>query len=474
MGRLFREKPIDNSEYLPFVNTGLPIDMFNGKFVRGYDGRWYLYGGLSSTSAVQAGPQRFKSGYLLSNLVNAVARMPDTDCVVMDSEYSHEDRERIYAMSNRYLHDPVAREAHLADIRDRVKIINPSHDKARNLDAFIDYATEIAEDKAKHAKDWEIETPYIDPKTGKRQRMLLPTFMGIDSWSEASPASVEKRRDTWTEQTEVKDKRTIYMEEGWAKKTLMSQLPKLASKGGIYFFLSAHLANKVGMDGKPVKKDLQYMKQDEVAVGVSKQFYYLMSTLVQIDNAKVLTDPNDRRKCEFPLGPMTSPTELSELDMVLIRSKNNNSGNRMPFLSSQKFGSLGAMTDYNYLRTNGYFGLGSPNKAACVLLPKQPLPKTQIFKLSFDPKIARALQILSQLLFVQKNWSIRESEINFGINPMDLVDFLGKSGYASDDIVNSRDWWTTAKEPQPYLALPDIIEIAMGNYKPKFLKATPV
>lgn len=473
MGRLLRAKPVDHADMLPFIPTGLPTDIFTGKYVRGYDGRWYRYGGLSSTNAVQAGPQRYKSTYLLGNCVNALARIPDADGYIMDSEYSHGDHERIFNLSNLYLDDPIARESHIGVLRDSLRIFNPTHEKARNLDAFIDYMTEIAEEKFTHQKDWMIETPFIDPKTGKRQRILLPTIAGIDSWSEAKPVAIEKRKADWDEDTETDKQRTIHMDEGWHKKNLMSRLPQLANKGGIYWFLSAHLAKKVQMGRTPERKDLQYMRADEVAVGVSRQFYYLMSTLMQIDNATTLKT-KDGKECEYKIGESTAPTELAELDMVLLRCKNNNSGNKMKFVSSQSYGLLGGMTDYRQLTSNGYFGLGSPNKAVSVFQPDIPLPKSSVFKKLQDYKTARAMEILSELLFVQRYWSIKDSEINYMISPDELVANLRKTTYAIDDILNSRSWWCYDEKfcPRPYLALPDIIDIAMGNYKPDLFAVT--
>ena len=194
---------------------------------------------------------------------------------------------------------------------------------------------------------------------------------------------------------------------------------------------------------------------------------------MQIDNATTLKS-SDGKSCEYKVGDSTSPTELAELDMVLVRCKNNNSGNKMKFISSQSYGLLGGMTDYRQLATNGYFGLGSPNKPANVFLPEIALPKTQVFKKLQDYKTARAMEIISELLFVQRYWSIRDSEINYMISPEELVANLRKTTYAIDDILNSRSWWCYDEKfcPRPYLALPDIIEIASGNYKPTLIAVT--
>ena len=97
--------------------------------------------------------------------------------------------------------------------------------------------------------------------------------------------------------------------------------------------------------------------------------------------------------------------------------------------------------------------------------------RTTAYEKLTDPKMARAVEILAQLYLVQSSWTIMDKEVPFDITPQKLHEFLQKSGYAQDEILHSRGWWTykgTEWDKVPYLSLYDILALACGKYKPKW------
>ena len=465
MGFLTTKAPVESSECLPFVNTGTQQDMFTGQYVQGYDGKWYLSGGLSSANAVQAGPNKFKSSLLHTTNVNACIRYPGSDYYVADSEDALRDRSRLCRMIQYDFNSPEERANALAEFEDQnLRVFNTTHEYGQSAEHFLDYMQELGEMKLAHRKDCEVLTPYIDKRTGKQQRILIPTFAGIDSLTELEPVGMLSKKEKRSADTEDKDTRTDGAETARMKKQVIVRANRLALKYGIYFSFSAHLNPKMALDGKPQPKDLPHMKQGQAATGVSRQFYYYMTYIAQIDGTAPIP--------EIPMGKQSSETELMNIDICLVRSKNGNSGNKINYTSSQQYGVLSSLGWYNYLRKQGYFGMGSSGKPRSVFKPDTSLFLSRAYELCQDYQMGRALEILGQLCFIQKNWTLIDPPVNYMMPPEELYDLLMKSGFAMDDILNSRGWWTYGDHPREYLGLPDIINIATGEYKPKLIAVT--
>lgn len=464
----------ESATYRPWINTGGPLDIINGKFVPGIDGKTVLSGGLGLTTAIIATPNKFKSTLQNTCAVNALARWPESELKVFDTEYSSLDKNRLANMSSLYLDEPEKRAQHLLDLEGRIELHDPLTDRGASLEAWFDYLKEIRDEKVKNFKDWMVETEILDPSTGKPYRMMLPTFGGIDSWTEATVSHLNAKNDAHNADTEMKDQRTINMDEGWQKTRLMRQLPSICAKGGIYILMTGQLGRKFSLDGKPVAKDMQFMGQDETTKSMGPKFEFLMSSIFKIGSTSVLADKNDRRESEYPSAEHMSGTELLQLMITLVRSKNSPSGAQTTAVSSQKFGIMAGLSYYDYLRNNKYFGLGAPNKVRSPFLGDTNLGRTKIFDMARDYKIERVLELTYQLFIIQSTWSLLGQPVDYSINIEQFADKLNNSSYAADDILNSRGWWTykDAKVDREFLTLPDILNILSDNYKPKHFSVT--
>lgn len=463
---------MEDAKERPYINTGGPIDILNGKFIAGSEGNLILSGGLGPCTGVIGKGNSFKSTTMNGCSVNAMARFPGSHFLLYDTELSVTDRMRLARMSSLHLDDPEKRQAHLLDLTDRIKVSDPSTKEGSNLDAYIDFLKAIRDDKIAHYKDYEIETEILDPRTSKPYRMLIPTFSNIDSWSEAMVRQLDVKNEEFDSDTEAKEQKTMFMEEGWHKKRLMRQLPRICAQGGIFLSMSGHLGKKIAMGNTPNTKDIPYMGQDETVKAMGNEFYFLMSSILKISNTRPITDKNDRRLSDYPSEGHTSGVELQELDLTLVRSKNSPSGFQTQLVSSQNYGIMSGLSYYNYLRNNKYYGLGTPNKVYNPLVADTNLGRTKIFDQSLNYKVQRALELTYQLFVIQTTWSLHNQAIDFSIPVEEFANKLTGSGYAIDDILNSRGWWTYKGAPgidRSLLTLPDILTIITGQYKPKFL-----
>jgi hypothetical protein len=461
----------DGATYRPYINTGTPLDITNGKFVPTTTGTWAMSGGLGMTTAFIADANKFKSTCLHGTAVNAMARFPESEYYDFDSEYAALDTNRLANMSNLYVDEPEKREAHITDLEKRIKIFDPTTDHGENLDAWFDFMKQLRDTKIKQFKDWEVETEILDPTTGKPYRMMLPTFVGIDSWTEALVRQLNIKNEEHNAGTEMSAMRTIFMEEGWNKARLMRQLPSICAKAGIYCIMTGHLGRKQSMDGKPVKKDMQYMNQDETTKAMGPKFNFLMSSIFKISSTKALVGAADRTITDYPSDTHVSGTELQELSMMLVRCKNAPSGSQTQMVSSQRFGIMTGLSYYNYLRNNKYYGIGNPRSVRSPLLDNLDIGRTKIFDLSRTYKVERALELTYQLFVIQNNWSLMGQPVDYSIGIDAFAEQLQKSGYAVDDILSSRGWWSykgAAGLDRPFMTLPDILAILNGTYKPKF------
>ena len=459
---------VQDAPFRPYFNTGTMFDYGTGDFVPGKDGSTVLNGGFAGTNSVAGRAQLYKSSLSSGIEVNALARYPNSQLVIKDSEWALR-KKRVIRASNLFLDNPELRQKHLEELEARIVINTP--DQFTGIeDWFEKVVIPIVEYKLKHRKDFTVESPILDPKTLKPLLMLIPTFVAIDSWTEAKSSPAETMLDKHG--SADPESNMFWMRDGNVKSKLLHQMTHLAAKANIIFVLTAHIGDNKTLDGgrAPPTKELQYMKQADKIKGAGSGWHFLISNALQCMSATVLQD--EHKECEYPYpNDMTGPTEMSEINTVILRNKNNAAGTSFPFVSSQTNSLDIPLTNFNYLRRNDYFGLGT-NKAQTrpYFTPDTTISRKSATARILDYKVSRGIEILAQLKFVQNCWSLRQQPVPYDITPEALAEFfVSKPTYALDDILNSRGWWTYGTHERNYLSLFDILAIVAGLYKPKFL-----
>jgi len=451
--------------FIPLLPTGSIMDVVTGCYLPGMDGSHILNGGISPMHSNQGRPQTYKSTDIVHKFVNAWIRIPGSDLIIYDSETTL-NMNRILLM---------------ADFPVPQNNLFELHSKATmSPDDFLDRLVIMGEHKRKHKKDYLVETPFIDPKTGKNILMLLPTFVLIDSFSNMQFSQmtdmlvpdaklVDGEVDSKESISDSK-KNTVYMKDGLSKKKFLNVTSDLAVTSGMYFGMVAHIGNKINMENQhgPTPKIMQHMKQVDSPKGVTNDFLFLNQNLFNCNPAEALYDAN--KESQYPSARnMTGSIDYNLIKQTVVKCKNNASGGSIAQVASQTFGVDNGLTYYHYLKTAKRGGLkGNDQNHAISLVPDKNLRRTTVNDiLNLEPKMYRAIEIVGQLVYIQLNWTMRDLPVPFDIHPDKLYEELLKSNYAIDDILATRGWWTYDKtHPQYYMSLFDILAIISGKYTP--------
>jgi len=459
--KLFDTVKIRDSSFLPYPNTGTMLDVATGGFVQGMDGEMILNGGLGYTNAFPGRPQLFKSTTSLSFMLGAMSLYPDTGGLIYDSEFAQQTQRLVRFVP----------EEKQADVGGRLRITDATEHTA---ESFFELLHQIGKEKLAHRDEYTVESPFVDPTTGKARRIMIPTFVAIDSLSKLGSKAVQ---DIYDKSTDIgsSETNTSFMKDGLIKSKIIAQLPAMAAKYGMYFVVTAHVGTKIEMNPyAPTPKELQHMSQNDKVKHVGADFDFLMSNFIQMKGAKVLQDPN--KDCLYPDG-FSSPVDLNQVAMLICRCKNNTSGAMLHGVVSQHMGLLSGITNYHYLKENDYFGLvGSKITHAPAILPELKLGRTTVREKLNNYRAQRAIEIVSQLCYIRNSWNLRGFDRDFRVNIETFAEkLLNHNTYSINDILESRGWWTYDKnEPRPYLSIYDILGILEGSYKPKMLKAMTV
>ena len=434
----------------PYLNTRTLYDIQTGVYVPGTHGGMVLNGGLSFTNAFIGRPQMYKSTVMFSYVMRCMSYYPRSEILTNDTEDSLK-KERIVNFSP-YNNNQ-------EDLYNRSVIKTPVETTAEE---FFECVKKIEAEKLAHRDDYLVKSQMIDPRNSQPLMMMLPTFICYDSWSAMISGAAQSIYDT--KQLGSSDTNMVYMRDGNVKKMILSQIPTLAARAGIYFVLSAHVGEKYEMNNyAPSPKSLQYMRASDKPKGVGSDFNFLISNTVDMRAVKVLH--NGEKECQYPTengGGM----ELNEVISVLCRCKNNMSGTQLSSVVSQSRGILGDLSNYHYLREQDFFGLIGSKINHKPAMTDINLTRTTVRNKLQEPHVARAVELLAQLRYIQRNW-MPSTLVDFSISPQELADkLLGSDSPTITDILQSRGYWTYDESNlQPYLSLFDVVAIAQGTYR---------
>lgn len=440
-------------EVIPYfyVNTGTLFDLYTGVYERGTTG-WVLNGGLSQAVGIMGRGQTYKSGLAGSFLANAMTIHPQAEAYVYETEGT-------IPGATRY-DDFVAPK----QVSDRIVFTNTT---TGSLTEFYENFNKLVTEKLAHKKDYMVESPFLDAKTGKPFKTWIPTFVLVDSFSRATVS----KGDEALNENAIDDSalNTLYMLNGNAKTKIMMDLPAKATKAGIYTILTAHVGDQIAMNSfMPPSKQLQFMKQADKLKNVGSNFTFLTTALIQTLKATTLQDSN--KECLYPT-PYSTDVEVNKVETFMVRCKNNASGNQLPFVVSQYQGILNAVTNFDYLRNNKDFGLiQSGNRGyAPVLLKDKVVGRKNIRTLTEnDYELKRALELIAQLCFIQNNWSTWNMPEFVRMPVEQFAELLSKSEKCSiQRVLNSTGSWSTSKQEREHMTLLDILAFLDIEFKGK-------
>lgn len=455
---IFSDMGIEDAVCYPALNTSTSLDIATGAYEKGDLNRWYLNGGLPSMFGIGGRAGYYKSTTLDSILVNCLHNYPNSEALKIDTESNAlTPKKRMRDICKYQYGDDYDTEALLG----RLRVTNLSATSGKEFEEMV---YKIGLHKKDHKKDYMVETPFLDIRTGNPLKMYIPTFIVVDSLSmlRFGTESEEDKRVS----VESSQRNMEALKDGQFKTRLITDWSRMAYKYGIYFLLSAQVDDSFVADeyNKPEKQN-QFVKNNDRYKYVGAQFEYLTNTLLNNYAPSPIVSSTDRKAPEYT-SEGAGVVEINEINSRIIRCKAAPAGTFIPMVQSQNYGILSGLSYYHFLKKSGDFGftvngIGRSNRY-CVLMPDTLLKRqTIIDSLKNNYELNRALEIMFQLKWIIDRWGANNCPFNLPKTAEEFVDKIASGGDLTiSDIVNSRGYWTYDKETKrPYMSIFDILSI---------------
>jgi len=463
---------LDPMVEVPLINIGCLFDIPTSSFVKGERGETIINGGVDASTGLVGPGNSFKSTILHYMALTAADRMEASEptyVITYDTEL-HVKTDRLQSLLKKYtyLPDDFKRE-------DGTPIWDVTSKAQYYGDEFVQLLRKYVDERVKSKP-----TVYNGMRIGgKPFKGLVPAFVEIDSVTEFEPKTTHDMLNS--SKQEDSSTNMLFARKGLFVTKFLSELPLLSNKGGIRFFLSAHVGKKMDMDAnkyqKPTK-DLQYLKDGEAIKGVSPKFHSLLSTLWLVDGVTMLKNQATKQP-EYPNKDEASSldTDLNIVRLKPLRNKAGASGFRLPIVVSQNDAVLPDITNFDFIRSNGYFGLqGSKIHYTSVFLPSVKLQRSNIReKLPKSYKLRQAIQYTADLLQL-KIFKPKLVAMGLWCEPETLYQDLINLGYDWNELLECRSWWTIdnyAEHLPHYLSIMDLLLMRNKEYVPYWMDKAP-
>lgn len=432
-------------------NTGTMFDLWTGKLIKGYDGKYYINGGVSNLTYLFHGrTNSYKSTTVDSLISNLLSIYTDMNAVILDTENHKLDVGR---------YDELA--PNDAIVSDRIIIPEKLY-----ISEILQRILDIDAERSKDKKDLIIESPFVNFK-GERIKsyILLPVF--IDSLTELeSKAEKEALRKHELEDSKL---RMMWMNDGLRKKLLSRAIAACCVDSGLAFFGSAHTGEEKDLENpmsKP-KKQTMYMKQGEKIKGMPKSTTFNAQILIETSASPAI---NQTTKLPEYGGEFEQKTNLNELSLFIQKGKNNVSGIACEMMVTQKKGIEVELSNFNFAKkdfTDGilYSGQGRSIAAPCFMPDQKTTKNTVRASLKESYELRRAYDLIAQIKYIKMFYDRKDIPV-----PIDDIDLnkaceklLSSDKTAVQDILNSRGYWTYLPDDRQYMSAYDVLDILHKN-----------
>lgn len=486
-------------ESIPVLKLQLPLggclDVPTGTWHVGKYGEHILNGGFAAMTGIVGIANNFKSTSGNCMKVKAASRIfescfrPEkksekklkrmkTSISDYDTEVNaQEHRLSQLAASIRFFFD------HNIDLFDYNQMLWKTTDKTMMAgDEYFEKIKEFIAVKRKLAKDYLVDTPFLDRDGTSLLRVILPTFGGIDSLTDFNTEAEQKIMDD--NALGESGGNMLYARGGLLKTRLLNELPALTGGGYHYMTLMAKMNKEMNMGGGPggaaiPRKSMQYLKQGEKIVGAGNNFTYATSITWNAYDAKPLLDGNRMPEYPHPDSPALSmgDTDLNIVKLTCLRNKNGPTGMTIPIIVTQREGIQFELTQFHYIREfvstekgkrPGIVGKGAYFTLA--LYPDCPFTRNTLrAKINEDVKLRTAIHYTSELLetsvYHPSVWS------EYGCDLEDLYTDIKNLGYDWDLLLKCRPYFVFNNDanPTPFLSSVDLLRMRKGEYHPYWM-----
>src|SRR6185312_2459462 len=382
------------------INIGAGFDIATGTFLEGKYGEMILNGGVANITGIAGPGNSFKSTLMDWMLFTAMIRIcEESTGSKYDTEMNvHEWRlKMVCAMIQHWLSlddQP--------DVFDQGRFIITDKTKHTGDEWYEILREYLTETKKKALKQLMRNTPFQE-RDGSLMQIPVPTFTGVDSFSQFISANAMKIQEE--NRIGTSDTNMLNMNQGRAKAQFLMDIPALAQAVYNYVFLTVHIGEEYQLDPRnPKQKKLQYLKQGQKIKGAPEGFLFLTNNCWLSSSASLL-QADDGNGPQYPRDSddkLKKDTDLNEVTVTLLRGKSGQSGLPWQVVVSQSEGVQPSLTEFHYMRGVKESGdkrwgfEGNLQNYALDLLPSVRLSRTTIRnKIDEDAQLRRALNISS-------------------------------------------------------------------------------
>ena len=432
-------------------NTDTNYDLATGVAIPGYDGKFYIDGGINrGINSIIGRVQTYKSTTAGSLIARSCALYGGCDCLVLDTEMSLARNEsRFTRLAGEYA--PIVQKMY--DDGD-IKII---YGTTYTVAAFYAQICEICEYRKKNKKDFIVESPFLDNEGDglKRMKVWKPFYIFIDT---LTLMRSDKEMKALAGGLDESSANTAYMLSGKDKTTMLIDLRCKCDEFGLCVICTAHVDDKIDMDPyNPSVKTLQFMRQNDKIKGTGSSFQKISIPMVETRGLiKLLNSSKSENLYKYNDAALG---DLNQVSLLMQRSKTQMSGFVFNVVESQNDGIVNSLSDYHALRSNKYAGLiGNEQRHELAWYPGTTVTRNSVYdECSKSYEFKRALQLMSQYQFVQTYWNIKQLPIDFSMTLEEAFTKLSAAKIKWNDILNSRGYWTYGKCDREYLSIFDVM-----------------
>ena len=443
--------------FRPGMNLGCCMDIPTGRFMRGYDGHWYHTGGLNQITGIGGRGNTFKSALAHAMLLIALARFfPYIEAQARDTEFS-----QTYARFQELaLHLCRLHGIDLAEIANFM-ITSQGEDSGN---AWFAKLVDHFEAKRNAGKQFMFTTPFMDNHNNPLMT-LYPSIVELDSMSGFLADVAAKILD----ENEVGESggNTVYMRNAGAKAQMMMQLPGLMASSGGYFITTAHMDEEIKLEmHSPDTRKLAFMKMNLKFKNVPNNFHTLTNNLWMV--LKAAPEMDDKKRAYYPRDEKDiaeGNTDLMCLTVVNLRGKQGPSGLPFDLYLSQREGLLVPVTEFEYLKSRGLYGVTkSGNAFELDLYPGIAFDRMTLRKMAYgDEALQRAMTISSELCQIK---FMKPEHHDLLVSPKKLREGLEAKGYDWNKLLDTRGYWVFREhegEHKPFLSTLDLLQMNAGD-----------
>lgn len=455
-------------EIRPLFNVGCLMDIQCGRYILGKYGESIMNGGLARFTGIGGRANTYKSTLAHFFLLRVIERYIRSAGIVYDSELSM-TRDRLIDLFCYMSNQPL--EVGRALFTDsRMSLTDAS---VMLGDSFFDMLKEYGRKKVElPKKESHGTTPFVD-SNGDNFIAMFPTPAEIDSMSRFNVRVVDEMMDKNTAGDSSTNMEA--MTGNRVKNQIIIQMPTLAEEACMPLIVTAHVDDKIQMDPyAPPQAKLAFLNNKLSFKYVPNQFLFLPNNLWYCFSAHALNNKTTKL-AEFPYSPehAGAVSDLMEITVQNLRGKYGGSGNPYQILVSQQEGVLIGLTEFNYCKENGRFGIsGNVQNYFMTLAPEFKLMRTNVRqKIRENPKLARVMEITSELCQMQQLYTNIPAAAR--CTAEELYNDLIAMGYDWDVLLNTRGYWIfeedVTADTKPFLSTMDLVRMRMGLYVPYWL-----